>query len=83
VRLLALLGQLADHSNAGGPQQLAQLGEVLGGRLGGDADRALARATLTRGVLAGAAARPWVLCHCRSIIAHGRREPSAGARLAV
>jgi hypothetical protein len=58
MRLFALLDQLADDRDAGGPQQLVQLAEVLGGWLGGDADRALACATLTRGLLARGAAGP-------------------------
>jgi len=48
VRSLLLLDELADDGDARGAKQLAQLGEVLRPLLGGDAERALARAPLAR-----------------------------------
>ena len=44
VRLLAALDHLADDADAGGAQQLAELGEVVALRQRGDAEGALARA---------------------------------------
>ena len=74
VWLLALLHELADDRDARRAQQLTQLGEVLGGGLGGDADGALARTSLARSILGLAVAGARALSHYRSIMAHGRGQ---------
>jgi hypothetical protein len=48
--LVAVLDGLADHRDAGGAQELAQLGEVLAVRERGDAEGALLGAPLLLGV---------------------------------
>jgi hypothetical protein len=74
VWLLTLLHELADDRDARRAQQLTQLGEVLGGGLGGDADGALARTSLARSILGLAVAGARALSHYRSIMAHGRGQ---------